>query len=78
MITIELEDNGQDFLEIDIDMNGVITATRPFQSAIWKGGIVPIEAPGMLEVGKPFPIHKPPEINYGFLKHKIKSIKKAL
>ena len=35
--TIELEDHGQDFLEWDIDENGVIVETRPFQGWVWNG-----------------------------------------
>lgn len=73
MTTIVLEDNGQDFLEIDCDENGQIVETRPFQTSIWKGGFIPIESE-MLKPGKLCPIHKPPEINYGFLKHRIQKV----
>lgn len=72
---IELEDNGQDFLEIVTDQDGVIIETRPFQTSVWKGGIIPIEQKHMMKVGKNLPIHHPPNINFGFLKHKIKSVK---
>ncbi|WP_234111395.1 hypothetical protein [Chryseobacterium sp. R2A-55] len=71
---IELEDNGQDFLEIVCDENGEIIETKPFQSSIWKGGFIPIKSPDMLLPGLPCPIHKPPHINYGFLKHRIKNV----
>jgi hypothetical protein len=37
MITIEFEDNGQDFLEWDIDSAGVVIACRPLQGWLWVG-----------------------------------------
>ncbi len=76
MTVIHLEDNGQDFLEIVCDENGEIVETKPFQTSIWKGGYIPIESPDMLEPGKLCPIHKPPHINYGFLKHRILKVTK--
>ncbi len=33
--TIELEDHGQDFLELDVDDDGNIVGCRPFQERIW-------------------------------------------
>jgi len=36
MITVFLEDHGQDFLEWDIE-DGVVVGCRPFQGAIWIG-----------------------------------------
>ena len=36
MITVHLEDKGQDFLEWDIE-NGEVVACRPFQEWLWKG-----------------------------------------
>ena len=71
---IELEDNGQDFTIIVCDENGEITETQPFQTGIWKGGFIPIESPDMLKAGLHCPIHKPPHIKYGFLKHRIKNV----
>jgi len=69
--TIELEDSGQDFLLLNLDEDGVILSTEPFQTSVWKGGAVPMT---MVKIGKELPIHKPPHINFGFLKHKVKSI----
>lgn len=71
---IKLEDNGQDFLELITDHVGVIIDAKPFQKEIWKGGYIPIKAPEC-RVGEFLPIHKPPHIEYGFLKHRIESIK---
>lgn len=68
---IQLEDNGQDFLQVVTDDRGEIIETRPFQTDIWKGGFIPLE---MVVVGKELPIHHPPHINFGFLKHKVESI----
>ncbi|MCK5235903.1 MAG: hypothetical protein KAR06_02870 [Deltaproteobacteria bacterium] len=36
MLTVYLEDHGQDFLEWDIE-DGVVVACRPFQDWFWKG-----------------------------------------
>ena len=36
MITVFLEDHGQDFLEWDIE-DGVVVACRPFQDWLWNG-----------------------------------------
>jgi len=36
MITVELEDHGQDFLEWDIE-DGVVVDCRPFQGWLWNG-----------------------------------------
>jgi hypothetical protein len=71
---IELEDNGQDFLTVITDCNGIIVETRPFQSNIWKGATIPIESVGMMKPGQLLPIHNPPHIRYGFLKHKIEKV----
>jgi hypothetical protein len=71
---IELEDNGQDFLKLITDQNGVILDAKPFQKEVWAGGVIPLDF-GMLVVGEALPIHKPPHINFGFLKHNVKSIK---
>ncbi|MCY1408136.1 hypothetical protein D3C76_654870 [compost metagenome] len=40
MQTIYFEDLGQDFLEWDIDRNGVVVASRPFQAEVWCGTVV--------------------------------------
>ncbi|WP_264520363.1 hypothetical protein [Flavobacterium sp. N1994] len=71
---ITLEDNGQDFLTVVTDEHGKIVETRPFQTDIWKGGIVPITSLEMMAPGQPMPLHKPPHINYGFLKHRIEKV----
>lgn len=36
MITVYLEDHGQDFLEWDIE-DGVVIESRPYQDWLWKG-----------------------------------------
>lgn len=40
MITVFFVDDGQDFLEWDIDDNGKVVDCRPFQREIWVGTIV--------------------------------------
>lgn len=37
MLTIHFVDEGQDFLEWDINEEGVVTACRPFQGWVWNG-----------------------------------------
>ncbi|WP_193222238.1 hypothetical protein [Alkalilimnicola sp. S0819] len=37
MQTIRFEDQGQDFLEWDIDQEGVVVDSRPFQRHVWCG-----------------------------------------
>lgn len=75
MITkITLEDNGQDFLEFVCDDIGKIVETHPFQGSIWDGGYIPLE---ICKVGDLCPIHNPPHIEFGYLKHKIENIEQA-
>lgn len=69
--SVKLEDNGQDFTEFITDQYGTILEAKPFQTDIWKGGYIPVETQ---EIGTECLIHKPPHINYGFLKHKVISI----
>lgn len=70
---ITLEDNGQDFLEFTCDENGIIVETKPFQGSIWNGANIPLDSPELI-VGEECPIHNPPHINYGYLKHKVEKI----
>lgn len=37
MKTLMFEDDGQDFMEWDIDGTGFVVACRPFQSFVWCG-----------------------------------------
>ena len=67
---IHLEDNGQDFLQLVVE-DGIVTEAKPFQTDIWKGASIPVD---FIEVGEPCPIHHPPHINYGYLKHKVEKI----
>jgi hypothetical protein len=70
-LIIEFEDKGQDFLYFQLDKNGFVVKATPFQNEIWKGAYIPLS---MLKVGKELPIHHPPNINFGFLKHIVKNI----
>jgi hypothetical protein len=36
MLTLELEDQGQDFLRWDV-LNGVVVGCSPFQGSLWNG-----------------------------------------
>ncbi len=33
--TVTFEDNGQDFLEFDLDEDGIVIDCRPFQAFLW-------------------------------------------
>jgi hypothetical protein len=68
---VELEDNGQDFLTFTTDAIGTITKTEPFQGGAWNGGYIPIESQ---QEGELCMMHNPPNINYGYLKHRVKKI----
>lgn len=70
---IELQDNGQDFLFFTTDQYGIILKAEPFQSDIWEGGYVPVEAQ---ELNKPCMMHHLPHFNRGFLKHNVIAITK--
>lgn len=70
-ILIELEDKGQDFLEIYVDDNEVVYRTEPFQTDIWKGAWIPT---ALCKIGEPCPIHHPPALEFGQLKYNIISI----
>lgn len=71
---IELEDNGQDFTELHVNQDGVVIDAKPFQSSVWQGARIP-RVMYMLEPGNFCPMHHPPAINFGHLKHKIENIK---
>lgn len=68
---IELEDNGQDFLSFETDGIGTIIETKPFQGGIWNGGFIPVFAQ---RVGELCMMHKLPEFDRGFLKHRVTKI----
>lgn len=36
-MTLHFEDHGQDFLRWELDRNGKVLASKPFQGSIWKG-----------------------------------------
>ncbi len=40
MRTLVFEDKGQDFIEWNINPDGVVLRSRPFQSQFWQGVIV--------------------------------------
>lgn len=71
MVEIYLEDKGQDFLKFTCDEDGIIVKTEPFQNILWDGGVIPVHDDEMVKVGELCPIHKPPHINFGFLKYRI-------
>lgn len=68
---ITIEDNGQDVLWFVTDENDKVVDAGPYQKGVWVGAYMPSD---MLKVGEPCPIHNPPVINFGYLKHKVESI----
>lgn len=71
---ITLEDKGQDLLWLKVDEGGLVEEAGPFQNKIWKDAYIPL---WMVKVGQLCPIHKYPNIIRGFLKYKVKSIRKV-
>lgn len=67
---IHFEDNGQDFLQFIVE-DDIVVEAKPFQTDIWKGAYIPVYN---VNVGEPCPIHHPPHINYGYLKHNVEKI----
>ncbi|MFC1118111.1 hypothetical protein ACFGY2_11620 [Pasteurella multocida] len=65
---IILEDKGQDFTRFRTDKNGVIIEAIPFQTDVWKGGMIPIK---QQKLGEYCMIHHSPHIEFGFLKYKV-------
>lgn len=68
---IQLEDKGQDFLELITDTHGNILEAKPFQTEVWKGGFIPVESQ---QIGEPCMMHKPPHFNYGYLNYNVINI----
>ena len=74
MKRIHFEDHGQDFLSWDIDENGTIIKSGPFQDWVWKGKVVKMEtlkvgqklsyiSHGVYEMDIRYPVEKIEEIN---------------
>lgn len=74
---ITLEDNGQDFLELYVSKSGEVVDAKPFQGSIWRGAYIPVDNKDMVKIGDQCPIHNPPHIIYGWLKHKIVRIEQV-
>lgn len=71
---ITLEDKGQDLLWLRVNEGGLVEEAGPYQNEIWKDAYIPL---WMVQIGQPCPIHKYPNIIHGFLKYKVKSIRKV-
>lgn len=69
---IELEDEGQDFTKLKTDEKGIVIASEPYQTEVWKGALIPI---AQQEIGGLCMIHHFPHIEYGYLKYKVLTIK---
>ena len=74
---ITLEDCGQDLLVLYVDSIGKVIEAAPFQNSVWVGATIPIWSEEIVKVGELCPIHKPPHLNYSFLKYKIESIEEV-
>ncbi|MNN55817.1 hypothetical protein D3C81_1707110 [compost metagenome] len=73
MQTIYFEDQGQDFLEWDIDRNGVVVDSRPFQAEVWCGAVVQ-----SLAVGSPPTVRGPRIATTHTLKYSVERIQNRL
>ncbi|MEE6032981.1 MULTISPECIES: hypothetical protein [Avibacterium] len=69
---IELEDKGQDFTRLKTDEKGIVIATEPYQTEVWKGALIPI---AQQKIGDLCMIHHLPYIKYGYIKYKVLAIK---
>ncbi|MFZ7175084.1 hypothetical protein ACLSYX_09745 [[Pasteurella] aerogenes] len=69
---ITLEDKGQDFTRLKTDEKGIVIATEPYQTEVWKGALIPIT---QQKIGDLCMIHHLPHIKYGYLKYKVLAIK---
>lgn len=74
---ITLEDNGQDFLELYVDKAGCVIDIKPFQCSIWAGAYVPVDIEDLVKIGDLCPIHNPPHITFGWLKHRVEKIEQV-
>lgn len=69
--TLFFKDNGQDFLEWDLDEDDRVVGCRPFQSWLWVGCTqVRVSSAGMLSYTRPGEKRK-------MLRHHVESIKKG-
>lgn len=74
---ITLEDNGQDFRELYVDKAGYVIDAKPFQCSVWRGAYIPVDNKNMVRVGDQCPIHNPPYITFGWLKHRVEKIEQV-
>lgn len=73
VITIMFEDQGQDFLEWDIDESNTVVASRPFQAGVWCGSVVLNERP--LEIGDRLVLRLPHRVEPFHLRYEIEDIR---
>ncbi len=71
MTTIFFEDDGQDFLEWDVDENGLVIDSRPFQGAMWASGNLFLDLESLVVGG--FPTFNRDGVAK-FIKHRIERI----
>ncbi len=69
-LIIEFEDKGQDFLKWQLNKNGKVIRSTPFQTDVWKNTYVNLDA---LKVGKePLIVNK--HVGFGSMNYKIISV----
>ena len=78
--TIEFEDHGQDFLEWDIDEEGKVVDSRPFQAWAWNGTIVhnkDIRPGDLLAISSPRMKKSEHYMKFALLNYPVKSVRHA-
>lgn len=68
---MHFEDRGQDFLEWDLDADGLVVDCRPFQASAWIGVRVQLDEPDSVKVGSLLMIKAQRESAYRVLRHPV-------
>ena len=74
---ITLEDTGQDLLELFVNDQCEVIEAGPFQNSVWGGATIPVTIDGMVRPGELCPIHNPPHIIFGLLRHKVEKVERV-
>lgn len=75
---ITIDNTGQEFQSFVCNKEGVIIEVEPDpdNSSIWLGSEIPINDYNLMQEGLQCPIRKPNSNGFGYLRQKIKKIKK--
>jgi hypothetical protein len=73
---ITFEDHGQDFLTWQLDNNGIVVASEPFQSWVWSG--VKVLHPDRLRAGSTLAYKRGPKKRFSTIRYPIASIEPTM